>query len=110
MQHFVIITDEPWGLPQRERLMPEIFRDAGYSTHLVGKWHLGFWRKDLTPTMRGFDHHFGYYNGYIDYYDHQVRMLDRNYSAGLDFRRDLEPCPEANGTYATEAFTSEAKG
>jgi len=36
-------------------------------------------------------------------------MLDRNYSAGLDFRRDLEPCPEANGTYATEAFTSEAK-
>ncbi|EDW94659.1 arylsulfatase B [Drosophila yakuba] len=109
MQHFVIITDEPWGLPSRERLMPEIFRDAGYSTHLVGKWHLGFWRKDLTPTMRGFDHHFGYYNGYIDYYDHQVRMLDRNYSHGLDFRRDLEPCPEANGTYATEAFTSEAK-
>ncbi|XP_017072197.1 arylsulfatase B [Drosophila eugracilis] len=109
MQHFVIITDEPWSLPQRERLMPELFRDAGYSTHLVGKWHLGFWRKDLTPTMRGFDHHFGYYNGYIDYYDHEVRMLDRNYSAGLDFRRDLEPCPEANGTYATEAFTSEAK-
>ncbi|KAH8379102.1 hypothetical protein KR009_003096 [Drosophila setifemur] len=109
MQHFVIITDEPWGLPKQERLMPELFRDAGYSTHLVGKWHLGFWRKDLTPTMRGFDHHFGYYNGYIDYYDHEVRLLDRNYSAGLDLRRDLEPCPEANGTYATEAFTSEAK-
>ncbi|KAH8240194.1 hypothetical protein KR032_012102, partial [Drosophila birchii] len=109
MQHWVIITDEPWGLPKRERLMPELFREAGYATHLVGKWHLGFWRKDLTPTMRGFDHHFGYYNGYIDYYDHQVRMLDRNYTAGLDFRRDLEPCPEANGTYATEAFTSEAK-
>ncbi|XP_022218278.2 arylsulfatase B, partial [Drosophila obscura] len=109
MQHFVIVTDEPWGLPRQERLMPELFRDAGYATHLVGKWHLGFWRKDLTPTMRGFDHHFGYYNGYTDYYDHNVRMLDRNYSTGLDFRRDLEPCPEAEGTYATEAFTTEAR-
>ncbi|BFF97031.1 arylsulfatase B [Drosophila madeirensis] len=109
MQHFVIVTDEPWGLPRQERLMPEFFRDAGYATHLVGKWHLGFWRKDLTPTMRGFDHHFGYYNGYMDYYDHTVRLLDRNYSTGLDFRRDLEPCPEAEGIYATEAFTTEAR-
>ncbi|EDW29501.1 GL22855 [Drosophila persimilis] len=109
MQHFVIVTDEPWGLPRQERLMPELFRDAGYATHLVGKWHLGFWRKDLTPTMRGFDHHFGYYNGYMDYYDQTVRMLDRNYSTGLDFRRDLEPCREAEGTYATEAFTTEAR-
>ncbi|KAH8259685.1 hypothetical protein KR026_008766 [Drosophila bipectinata] len=109
MQHWVIITDEPWGLPKKERLMPELFREAGYSTHLVGKWHLGFWRQDLTPTMRGFDHHYGYYNGYIDYYDHQVRLLGKNYSPGLDFRKDFEPNPKANGTYATEAFTSEAK-
>ncbi|KAH8270248.1 hypothetical protein KR018_006182 [Drosophila ironensis] len=108
MQHWVIITDEPWGLPKQERLMPELFREAGYSTHLVGKWHLGFWRQDLTPTMRGFDHHFGYYNGYIDYYDHEVRLRGTNYSAGLDFRRNFEPCPEANGTYATDAFTAEA--
>ncbi|XP_068142790.1 arylsulfatase B isoform X1 [Drosophila tropicalis] len=109
MQHYVIITDEPWGLPQKERLMPEFFRDAGYSTQLIGKWHLGFWEKDLTPTMRGFDHHYGYYNGYIDYYDHTLHMLTKNYTKGVDFRRDLDPCPQDNGTYATDAFTAEAK-
>ncbi|XP_067647136.1 arylsulfatase B [Eurosta solidaginis] len=109
MQQSVIINDEPWGLPLNEHLMPEILRDAGYATNLVGKWHLGFWRKDLTPTMRGFDHHFGYYSGYIDYYNHTMHMLDRNFSAGLDFRRDLSPWPEADGIYATDVFTQEAE-
>lgn len=75
MHHFVIINDEPWGLPLKERLMPEIFRDAGYSTNLVGKWHLGFYRKEMTPLYRGFDHHLGYYSGYISYYDHTLKML-----------------------------------
>uniref|UniRef100_W8ARZ1 Arylsulfatase B n=1 Tax=Ceratitis capitata TaxID=7213 RepID=W8ARZ1_CERCA len=109
MQHSVIINDQPWGLPLGERLLPEILRDAGYATNLIGKWHLGFWRKELTPTMRGFDHHFGYYSGYIDYYNHTMHMLDRNYSAGLDFRRDLSPWPEADGLYATDIFTQEAE-
>ncbi|XP_036326647.1 arylsulfatase B-like [Rhagoletis pomonella] len=109
MQHSVIINDQPWGLPIGERLLPEILHDAGYATNLIGKWHLGFWRKELTPTLRGFDHHFGYYSGYIDYYNHTMHMLDRNYSAGLDFRRDLSPWPEADGLYATDVFTQEAE-
>ncbi|ALC43486.1 CG7402, partial [Drosophila busckii] len=109
MQHFVAVPDEPWGLPLTERLMPQFFREAGYATHLIGKWHLGFWRKDQTPTMRGFDHHYGYYNGYIDYYDHTHNMLYKNYTVGVDFRQDLQRWPKDNGTYATEAFTSQAR-
>lgn len=77
MQQSVIINDQPWGLPLQEHLLPEILRDNGYATNLIGKWHLGFWRKELTPTMRGFDHHFGYYSGYIDYYNHTMHMLVR---------------------------------
>ncbi|XP_075162423.1 arylsulfatase B isoform X2 [Haematobia irritans] len=108
MQHYVIINDEPWGLPLEERLMPEIFHDAGYSTNLVGKWHLGFYEKEMTPLFRGFDHHYGYYSGYISYYDHTNKMLSNNYN-GLDFRNDLEPMPELNGTYATDLFTRESE-
>lgn len=109
MQHFVQLPDEPWGLPVHERLMPQFFREAGYATQLIGKWHLGFWREELTPTMRGFDHHYGYYNGYIDYYDHTHHMLNKPYAEGVDFRRDRRRWHADNGTYATEAFTAEAR-
>jgi len=42
-------------------------KELGYSTHLVGKWHLGYYQKRFTPTQRGFDSHFGYWNGFISY-------------------------------------------
>uniref|UniRef100_A0A1B0BNA3 Sulfatase N-terminal domain-containing protein n=1 Tax=Glossina palpalis gambiensis TaxID=67801 RepID=A0A1B0BNA3_9MUSC len=106
-QHFVAVNQEPWGLSLDEQLMPAFFRDEGYSTNLVGKWHLGFYRKEMTPTFRGFNHHYGYYSGFISYYDHTFDVEKFNYT-GLDFRRDLRSWPEANGTYATDVFTDEA--
>jgi arylsulfatase B len=70
MQHQVIYGFEPYGLGLNERLLPEYLKDEGYSTHLVGKWHLGHFRKEYTPTYRGFDTHFGFWSGHQDYYDH----------------------------------------
>ena len=72
MQHLVILAPEPRGLPLSETLMPEYLKAAGYATHAVGKWHLGFHRREYTPTYRGFDSHYGYWNGYQDYYDHTM--------------------------------------
>lgn len=108
MQHYVIPSDEPWGLPLNEKLLPQYFKEAGYRTSLIGKWHLGFHEKSYTPTMRGFDTHFGYLGPYISYYDHSLVMLDRNYSRGYDMRRNLEIASDAKGKYATELFTTEA--
>lgn len=37
MQHGVIESGEPRGIPLNVVLMPQYFRDLGYSTHMVGK-------------------------------------------------------------------------
>jgi arylsulfatase B len=51
-------------------VMPEIFKKLGYETHLVGKWHLGSAYRSSTPTNKGFDTHFGYWNGFLGYFDY----------------------------------------
>lgn len=61
---------EPRGLPLNEKILPEYLQDLGYSTHIVGKWHLGFYKKEYTPTYRGFNSHVGYWSGHHDYFDH----------------------------------------
>ena len=41
--------------------MADFLRGQGYSTHAVGKWHLGLYKKEYTPLHRGFDSFYGTY-------------------------------------------------
>lgn len=52
-------ADPAIGLPATERTLPEVLRDAGYATALIGKWHLGGTAK-FHPQRRGFDEFFGF--------------------------------------------------
>jgi arylsulfatase A-like enzyme len=64
----------PWaqyGLPLEERTLPQALREAGYTTAISGKWHLGHFRPEYLPTRRGFDTQYGHYNGQIDYFTHE---------------------------------------
>ena len=63
---------EPGGLDTDEVLLPQIFREGGYSTHMIGKWHLGFCKPAYRPVNRGFDSSFGSLAGQIDYYTHKI--------------------------------------
>lgn len=79
MQHFVIPSEQPFGLDLNEKILPEYLKDVGYHTKMVGKWHLGFFQREYTPTSRGFDEFFGYWGPYIDYYNHSLTQFVINY-------------------------------
>ncbi len=57
------------GLPSSEVTMAEVFKQAGYATGHVGKWHLGH-SPETMPNGQGFDSSFGHLGGCIDNYSH----------------------------------------
>jgi arylsulfatase A-like enzyme len=57
------------GLPPSHPTLPSIFKQAGYGTTLVGKWHLGF-LPNFSPLKSGYDHFFGILGGSADYFNH----------------------------------------
>ena len=115
----VIKPTHPYAMPKKEVLLGEKFKEAGYSTHIVGKWHLGYCDERYSPTFRGFDSFLGYLIGAEDYFEHTRE--DSGFS-GLDLRNSstterpsaappqLPPaCTTANGTYSTDLFTGEVE-
>ena len=95
---------EPWleaGLPLDEKLMPEYFREVGYQTFAVGKWHLGPNKKVYHPQRRGFDHFYGHLGGFLNHYSHSVWRR-------LDWQRNGSTVLEQG--YSTHLITAEAIG
>ncbi len=66
----VVRPGAPWGLPLSEQTLPQALREAGYTSAICGKWHLGEFQSEYMPTHRGFDHQYGHMFGAIDYFDH----------------------------------------
>lgn len=93
----------PWayyGVPTSETLLPQRFRQAGYQTACIGKWHLGHANKKLLPNSRGFDHFYGHLNGAIDYFTHER-------DGGLDWQRNGISVREDG--YTSDLFGAESK-
>ena len=54
----VLFPGDPEGPNPDERLLPELLKEKGYATGIVGKWHLGDQPEHL-PTRHGFDSYYG---------------------------------------------------
>lgn len=92
----------PWathGLPTDERTLPQALKEVGYTTAIVGKWHLGHNDPAFLPTRRGFDLQYGHYNGALDYFTH-IR------DGGHDWHRNDRRNDDKG--YATELIAQEA--
>ncbi|MEQ2005443.1 MAG: sulfatase-like hydrolase/transferase [Limisphaerales bacterium] len=81
------------GLPLTERTIADRLKAAGYTTGLVGKWHLGS-EPAMQPQQRGFDEFFGFLGGAHSFFA----------SAGI--LRGTEQVKEMD--YTTDAFGREA--
>ncbi len=83
-------------LALRETTLADVLKDAGYTTGLVGKWHLGAFDMRYHPLNRGFDETVCFRGGMHDYYDWRV-----------EFNKDVV---KGDGRYLTDVWTEEAVG
>ena len=137
LQHSVIQPCQRSSLPEEIPTIANAMHDAGYATYMVGKWHIGFYKQDVTPYHRGFDSFFGFLNGGVGYYnfvecfinstqgitsaaqyyhaEHLMKHYDtvteedlEGYLCGFDLRSNDTVAWEYAGQYSTHLFSQKS--
>ncbi|XP_017284965.1 arylsulfatase I [Kryptolebias marmoratus] len=107
LQHSVIRPRQPLCLPPNIPTLPERLVEAGYATHMVGKWHLGFCRPSCLPTGRGFQSFLGTLTGSGDHFSYQ--SCDGAEACGFDLHNGNRPAWEMRGNYSTLLYIERVK-
>ncbi len=92
----VFFPDSYTGMPESEVTIAELLKTKGYTSGVVGKWHLGH-REKYLPLQQGFDSYFG-----IPY---------SNDMSSVVYMRDNEvETTKVDQHYTTQTYTKEAIG
>jgi arylsulfatase A len=89
----VFFPDSHTGMPEYEITIADMLKPAGYSSAMIGKWHLGHMHQYL-PLQRGFNEHFGvpYSNDMAAFYYYRGNNVedfhvDQRYLTRAAYRR-----------------------
>lgn len=107
LQHSVIHPPQPSGIPLDNVLLPEQLKSCGYSTYMVGKWHLGLFKNEYLPWNRGFDNFTGILPGGADHFMYEKQY--RGYTGSAMYDSENGPTREHFGKYSTTLYTNKAK-
>ena len=97
-------ADSDYGIHPDELTIAELFKQSGYQTACIGKWHLGF-QEPFLPHNQGFDHYYGLLHNLdpveVVYFEEQGGVpLIRN---GKEIKRPADPA-ELTRLYTDEAI------
>lgn len=109
MQYGMVGSVSEWGMPLDEITIGEVLKENGYTTHMLGKWHLGYFSPLFLPTARGFDSWIGYANGENYYWSKKLPDYPKN----SDFITSNTTCykpydGDDKHDYSTTFYTSKA--
>ena len=82
-------------------MLPAKLKQGGYKTHMVGKWHEGYFKKKFLPVNRGFDTSSGFLSGAEDHFK-ETR------ECAVDFWKN-NAYDTRNGTYDSYLYKDDLK-
>jgi arylsulfatase A-like enzyme len=94
-------------LNHRVATLPQLLKDAGYHTYMVGKWHMGK-QPDQIPAARGFERDFSLLDGAGSYWDMTNFTALTPKSTFTEDGRYLTRLPK--DYYATKTYTDKLIG
>lgn len=95
------------GLPPEHPTLPSLLKKVGYSSTLIGKWHLGVLPK-FGPLKSGYDHFYGFRGGALDYYSHASGRAEDLWDDDVPIHQNGY-LTELLGTRAVEVINKYAK-
>jgi len=96
------------GLPTNIPTLPSLLRDVGYSTVLIGKWHLGY-PPTFGPLRSGYDEFFGIMAGGVDYFTHRSGAGDHDLYLGEAEHKEIGYITDIFSKRACDYINSKAK-
>ena len=106
------LAHEP-ALPDNVPTIADHLKALGYSTGMIGKWHVGYQEGVNLPNDKGFDEFYGIWGGGREYFNdwHPARVIRKgtqNYENQYRVEGNPAEYDPVQGRYVTDAFGDEA--